>query len=132
MSDVDTSSGKRRRNKRWPEALKREIVAATCQPGASVSVVARQYDVNANQVFSWRRRFLGKLEQPALPSPTQTTPELVPVMITPEAGNAQAVPGVPAATETIEIEVSGDVRIRVGSDFEARALKRVLDVLRKR
>jgi hypothetical protein len=40
--------------------------------------------------------------------------------------------GVPTATETIEIEVSGDVRIRVGSDFEARALKRVLDVLRKR
>jgi transposase-like protein len=24
-------------------------------PGASVSVVARQYDVNTNQVFSWRR-----------------------------------------------------------------------------
>ncbi|MGA1319105.1 MAG: transposase, partial [Rubrivivax sp.] len=49
MSDVDTSEGKRRRNKRWPDSLKREIVAATCQPGASVSVVARQYDVNANQ-----------------------------------------------------------------------------------
>ena len=28
MSDVDTSDSKRRRNKRWPEALKREIVAA--------------------------------------------------------------------------------------------------------
>ncbi len=51
MSDVDTSGAKRRRNKRWPEALKREIVAATNLPGASVSVVARQYDVNANQVF---------------------------------------------------------------------------------
>lgn len=24
---------------------------------SSVSVVARQYDLNANQVFSWRRRF---------------------------------------------------------------------------
>ncbi len=54
MSDVDTSE--KRRNKRWPEALKREIVAATFEPGASVSVVARQYDVNANQVFMWRRR----------------------------------------------------------------------------
>ena len=48
MADVDTSEGGRRRNKRWPEALKREIVAATLAPGASVSVVARQYDVNAN------------------------------------------------------------------------------------
>jgi len=56
MSDVDTNGGKRRRrNKRWPEALKREIVAATRLPGSSVSVVARQYDVNANQIFRWRR-----------------------------------------------------------------------------
>ena len=36
---MDTS-GERRRNKRWPEALKREIVAATLKPGASVSVAA--------------------------------------------------------------------------------------------
>ena len=57
MSDVDTSGEKRRRNKRWPEALKREIVAATCLPGASVSVVARQYDVNANQVFAGAAAF---------------------------------------------------------------------------
>jgi transposase len=47
----------RRPRKRWPETLKREIVAASLMPGASVSVVARQYDVNANQVFSWRKRY---------------------------------------------------------------------------
>ncbi len=56
MSDVDTSGEKRRRrNKRWPNELKHEIVAASYLPGASVSVVARRYDVNANQVFRWRR-----------------------------------------------------------------------------
>jgi len=47
----------RRPRKRWPETLKREIVAASLMPGASVSVVARHYDVNANQVFSWRKRY---------------------------------------------------------------------------
>jgi transposase len=51
-----TATG-RRRNRSWPEALKREIVAASLAPGASVSVVARRYDVNANQVFSWRKRY---------------------------------------------------------------------------
>ena len=68
---MDTSR-ERRRNKRWPEALKREIVAASFAPGASVSVVARQYDVNANQVFGWRLRFADANEQsaaPSLPSP---------------------------------------------------------------
>ena len=118
MSDVDTNGEKRRRrNKRWPAALKREIVAATYLPGSSVSVVARQYDVNANQVFEWRRRFLEEAKSSA--------PALVPVMITPEPDNK----ALPAVSETIEIEVGGDCRVRVGSGFDARALKRVLDVL---
>jgi transposase len=30
-------------------------VAASFEPGASVSVVARRYDVNTNQLFSWRK-----------------------------------------------------------------------------
>ena len=68
MSDMDTS-GAKRRHKRWPEALKREIVAATLVPGASVSVVARQYDVNANQVFSWRRRYREASERHLRPRP---------------------------------------------------------------
>jgi hypothetical protein len=36
MSDVAASYGKRRRNKRRPEALKREIIAATSKPDACV------------------------------------------------------------------------------------------------
>jgi hypothetical protein len=48
---MDTSLRVKRRHKVWPEALKREIVAACLAPGASVSMVARQYDANANMVF---------------------------------------------------------------------------------
>jgi transposase-like protein len=33
---------------------RRQIVEETLKPGASVSLVARAYDVNANQVFKWR------------------------------------------------------------------------------
>jgi len=74
---MDTS-GKRRRNRSWPEALKREIVAASIAPGSSVSVVARRYDVNANQVFGWRKRYRDG-------SPGSTAPsahQLMPVMVT--------------------------------------------------
>ena len=134
MSDLDTSDGRRRRNKRWPEALKREIVAATLKPGASVSVVARQYDVNANQVFMWRRRYRDAGEQPALQSPP-STPALVPVTITPEPEAVPvSPPALPAetASKTIEIELPDGCRVRVGSGLDVRALKRVLDVLRKR
>lgn len=122
---MDTSRD-RRRNKRWPEALKREIVAASFAPGASVSIVARQYDVNANQVFSWRRRFSGEIE------PSPTAPRLVPVTITPEPEDGSMASSTPAASEMIEIEVADGCRVRVGSSFDGLALKRVLDVLRKR
>ena len=48
MGIMGTSLRVRRRYRSWPDALKREIVAASWAPGASVSVVARHYDVNTS------------------------------------------------------------------------------------
>jgi len=115
-----------RRHKRWPEALKREIVAASLAPGASVSIVARQYDVNANQVFSWRKRYR---EDTCLPS-NSTAPQLVPVVITAEQDAVAAQP--PVVTEKIEIDIRGKYRVRVSCGFDGQALRRVLDVLERR
>jgi len=36
---------------------RRDIVEKTLEPGASVARVARQHDVNANQVFYWRKLY---------------------------------------------------------------------------
>jgi transposase len=119
-----TATG-RRRNRSWPEALKREIVAASFAPGASVSVVARRYDVNANQVFSWRKRYR---DVPAAAA-VKAAARLVPVMVTPERDAAARQPS--TAVETIEIDL-GDYRVRVGSAVDAQALRRVLDVLERR
>lgn len=46
--------GSRRRYRTVEE--KRHIVQESLKPGASVAVVARRFDVNANQVFIWRRQ----------------------------------------------------------------------------
>jgi transposase len=54
---VDTKPPKRRQ---YSEALKRQMVAETQVPGASVSIVARRHDVNSNQLFRWRRQLLPK------------------------------------------------------------------------
>jgi len=125
---MDTS-GERRINKRWPESLKREIVAASLVPGASVSVVARNYDVNANQVFSWRRHYC---ETSGSPPSSLPAPGLVPITITPEPKDDAPSPPASATSDIIEIEVSQTYRVRVGSGFDRRALGRVLDVLRNR
>jgi transposase len=39
--------------KRHPVAFKRAVVEASLAPGASVSRVAREHNINANQVFLW-------------------------------------------------------------------------------
>ena len=114
-----------RRYRSWPEALKREIVAASFAPGASVSVVARHYDVNANQVFSWRKRF-GEVPAAA----DQTSLQLVPVMVTAEP-QSDLVPAAMAG-DLIEIDVDHKYRLRVGSGVDAKALMRVLNVLERR
>jgi transposase len=48
------------KRRQYSEALKRQMVAETLAPGASVSIVARRHDVNSNQLFRWRRQLLPK------------------------------------------------------------------------
>lgn len=45
----------RRRHQRHALSFKRELVALTLLPGASVARLAREHGVNANQVFTWRK-----------------------------------------------------------------------------
>jgi len=120
------TNGTGRRNRSWPEALKREIVAASYAPGSSVSMVARHYDVNANQVFSWRKRYRDDRRAPAIPA----APQLIPVVVTTEQDAVAEQPS--SVAETIEIDLAGKYRVRVSSGVDARALRRVLDVLERR
>jgi transposase len=50
----------------YPLAFKQQVVKETLEPGASVSIVARRHDMNANVVFEWRKQYReGKLVLPA-------------------------------------------------------------------
>ena len=112
----------RRRHRSWPEALKREIVAASLVPGASVSVVARQYDVNSNQVFAWRKLY-GEMDAAAPGA------QLVPVVVTPDRpvdGPTQV------SSDVIEIELPRGYRVRIGGSVKAATLRLVLDALERR
>ena len=119
---MDTSERIRRRYRSWPDALRREIVAASFVPGASVSMVARQYDVNTNQLFSWRKLF-GTMPDVA------KAPRLVPVMVVPDQ---PVVASPPMSAEVIEIELPRGYRVRVGSGVNGAALRLVLDALERR
>lgn len=45
------------RRPNFPPAFKRKVVEASYRPGASVSLIAREHDVNANMVFRWRQQY---------------------------------------------------------------------------
>ena len=51
------SSHKRERYRQHSPAFKLAVVQASLQPGASVSRVARLHNINANQLFTWRKAY---------------------------------------------------------------------------
>lgn len=120
QADTSEAGGKRRR---WPDAVKRELVVATFEPGASVASVTRRHGLNANMLFKWRRQFTERQ-----PMPTAAPAGLVPVAIVPDA---QVIPGAaveprPTAeksmTGSIEIALSGGVRVRIKGTVDPAAV----------
>jgi transposase len=122
----ETVAGARRRRRRiWSEDEKRRIVSETLVPGASVSIVARRHDINANMLFTWRRQ-LGSGRFIAAGDAVT----FVPATITPGPATAEA-PASPAVGR-MEIVLAGGDRIIVGADVDTTALTRVMKVLSRR
>ena len=44
------------RRRRWNSAEKEGLVAATLEPGASVSAIAREAGIHSSQLYGWRRQ----------------------------------------------------------------------------
>jgi transposase len=107
--------------------LKREVVAASFEPGASVSAVARRYDVNTNQLFIWRRRYRNGVQGVS----GAAGPGLLPVTITNDPV-AEPTRALPVGGDKVEIELPNGYRLRIEPSVEVRALKRILDVLERR
>ena len=116
------SDSARRRRRLWSDEEKRQIVAETLAPGASVSIVARRHDLNANMLFTWRRQIGTSALLPAGDAMT-----FVPAAIT-----AEAVPTVSPVVGRMEIILADGDRIITGKDVDAAALARVVKVLSRR
>ena len=85
------------RRRRWRASEKQQLVAASLEPGASVSALAREAGIHASQLYGWRRQLR------AAPSMT-----FAPVRIAADAAPASDVgPGV------IEIEFASGARMRI-------------------
>ena len=119
------ASGRHRRRV-WSKDEKRRIVAEAAQPGASVSVVARRHDVNANMVFTWRRE-LGAGSSDCLDGTTTFVPAVIGA-----APMAAACAVAQTPVGRMEIALAGGHHVIVGADVDAAALARVVKVLARR
>jgi transposase len=127
MSDAgrpSTEVGERRR-RTWSADQKQRMIAESFAPGASVAEVARRYGVNANLLFTWRRR-----------SASGASDVGEPVNIVPVRVVTEAVSTAPTATSgsmgRMEIVLVGGERIIVGPDVDATALARIIKALTRR
>ncbi len=123
-----TEGGRARRRRRlWSAQDKQRIVAETLEPGASVSVVARRHDLNANMLFTWRREArearVGRATEPLAVT-------FVPARITAEP--ALAASSTTGVAGRMEVVLAGGERVIVGVDVDASALARVIKVLSRR
>jgi len=126
-SDLPDRNGARRR-RFWSSDEKRRMVAETFTPGASVSEVAQRYGVNANLLFTWRRRNARSAARGGA-EPF----ELLPVRVSDE--RAPAAPVEASARVLVgrmEIVLAAGERILVGVDVDTAALVRVVKALSRR
>jgi transposase len=102
---------------------RRDIVEETLVPGASVARVARRHEVNANQVFYWR-----KLYREGQLGITIATP-LLPVKVkTERATKALPENGSMLSSGTMEIKLSRGT-LRIAGSVDVLALRAVLECL---
>ncbi|WP_354687956.1 IS66-like element accessory protein TnpA [Cupriavidus necator] len=115
----------------FPTEFKRRLVEQSFEAGASVALIARSNDVNANLLFKWRRHYLaGAYGLPTLPEGAAAkrecvTPALLPVDIVAQTAERTLSPTIPAAASSeniCEIEFER-ARLRIRGDVSADMLR---------
>lgn len=114
-----------RRRRRYSTDFKRKVVRDANAPGASVAAVARQYGLNANMVFIWRRdpRF----------GPRAAESVFLPVDVTASSARTRTDQTAASAVSDGEIVIRFDcgAHVMCRGDVDEVALEKVLRALRR-
>ncbi len=104
--------GRRKGYPNYPLEFKQRLVAASCEPGVSISKLALDNGINANLLFKWRQHWRqGKLQLSS--SPEATIPALLPVTLESEPESANQLSSTPAESEALPL--SCEIMFRHGA-----------------
>jgi transposase len=142
---VEVISGRERR-RAWTTEQKLQIVAESCEAGASPIAVARRYGIGSGLLYTWRQQLVRGELGTVVPEPTSgfARVEIVPTpagtempaaaarepeggIAPPDRGTRLAILG--QSDGRIEIVLTSGVVLRVGAAVDQGALCRVLAAL---
>jgi len=106
------------RRRRWSREEKERIVAASLEPDAVASEVARAAGIHTSQLFRWRQQLCARTQVPVAFNPIQVTsePAATPQPLAERGG-------------TIEIELATGGRMRITGPVEARTVAALMKAL---
>ena len=127
----------RERRRRWSAAEKLRLVVETHEAGTSIRAVAARHGVCESLLFTWRRQV-----REGVLTEASEMPVFMPVHMIDAAPTMAREPSAPATRSAsptrsptlsglIEIELGNGRQVRVGSDVNLAALRRVLAALRE-
>jgi transposase len=95
---------------------KERLVAASLEPGAVMSVLAREAGLHPSQLYKWRRQLCARPEGASGFAPVQIV-------------GGTAAPGLPAPLGVIEIELAGGTRLRIIGAVDAATVSAAVGAL---
>jgi len=104
------------RRRRWSTTEKEQLVAATLEPGASVSALARAAGIHPSQLYGWRRQLCSRPDAAA---------SFAAVRIAAEPASVAGLPG----AGTIDIEFASGVRMRITGATDGATLTTAIAAL---
>ena len=121
------------RRRRWSQDEKERLVAASLEPGATVSEVARMAGLHVSQLFRWRKELCKHDDTSIAPLvPVEIGPSVPPREVAEAPLPTTAAVRRRKSQGIIEIDLGSGHRIRVDGDVDGDALRRVLDALVRR
>lgn len=107
------------RRRRWSRAEKERIVAASIEPGAVASEVARAAGIHTSQLFRWRQQLCG---------PPQAKSAFAAVAVVPEPG---AISPLRVTAGVIDIEFATGGRMRITGPVDPLTVSALIRALSK-
>jgi transposase len=111
------------RRRRWSRAEKERIIAASLEPGANASEVARAAGIHTSQLFRWRQQLCERAQVPAAFSPVTIAAEPAP--------SSPMVPSMSEPSGSIEIEFATGGRMRITGPVDATIVSALMKALVK-